>query len=118
MVTNRKIFLFLAAIVAAALAGSSFAAQAEHATLIREESLYGSAGANAQKTAQVGRGTALTILERSQADGQPWVKISMASDPEAQASREVTGWLPAKTVVTASTARGDEIISGQAAESE
>src|SRR3954468_1490056 len=121
MVTNRKIFdfLFLVALAgAAAFVSSAFAAEAEHATLIREESLYGSAGANAQKTAQVGRGTALTILERSQADGQPWVKISMASDPEAQVSREVTGWLPAKTVVTASTASGDEIIFGQAVDSE
>jgi hypothetical protein len=117
MVTNRKTFLFLAAIVAAALAGSAFA-EAEHATLIREESLYTSAGANAQKTAQVERGSALTILERSQADGQPWVKISMASDQQAQVSKELTGWLPAKTVITAATASGDEIIFGQAVDSE
>jgi hypothetical protein len=124
MVTNRKTFLFLVAIVAAvALAGSAFAsrlfaAEDEHATLIREESLYSSAGANAQKTAQVGRGSALTILERSQADGQPWVKISMAADQQAQVSKEVDGWLPAKTIVTAATANGDEIIFGQAVDSE
>jgi TolA-binding protein len=123
MVTNRKTFLFLVAIVAAALAGSAFvsrlfAAEDEHATLIREESLYSSAGANAQKTAQVGRGSALTILERSNADGQPWVKISMAADQQAQVSKEVDGWLPAKTIVTAATANGDEIIFGQAVDSE
>src|SRR5436305_1724154 len=62
MVTNRKIFdfLFLVALAgAAAFVSSAFAAEAEHATLIREESLYGSAGANAQKTAQVGRGKAM-----------------------------------------------------------
>lgn len=121
MVTNRKIFelLSLAALaMAAAFMASAFAVDAEHATLIREESLYSSAGANAQKTAQVGRGSALTILERSQADGQAWVKISMASDQQAQVSKEVTGWLPAKTVVTASTANGDEVIFGQAVDSE
>ncbi|HEY2168394.1 MAG TPA: hypothetical protein VGJ30_02125 [Candidatus Angelobacter sp.] len=121
MVTNRKTFEFLflvALVVAAAFMASAFAAEAEHATLIREEPLYSSAGANAQKTAQVGRGTALTVLERSQADGQPWVKISMASDQEAQVSKEVTGWLPARTVVMASTASGDEIIFGQAVDSE
>jgi hypothetical protein len=120
MVTNRKIFdfLFVAALAVAALMASAFAAEAEHATLIREESLYSSAGANAQKTAQVGRGSALTILERSQADGQPWVKISMAADQQAQVSREETGWLPARAVVTAATANGDEIIFGQALDSE
>jgi hypothetical protein len=119
MVTNRKIFLFLVALAAAtALVGRALAAEAEHATLIREESLYSSAGANAQKTAQVERGSAITILERSTADGQPWVKISMAADQQAQVSKEVTGWLPAKTVVSSATANGDEIIFGQAVDSE
>ncbi len=124
MVTNRKIFGFLfllilaAALLSRAFAAELFAAEGEHATLIREESLSASAGANAQKTAQVGRGSSLTILERSQADGQPWVKISMAADQQAQVSREETGWLPAKTVVAASTANGDEIIFGQAVDSE
>jgi hypothetical protein len=127
---NRKTFgfLFLLTLAAGALlpgifpakafAAELFAAEGEHATLIREESLSTSAGANAQKAAQVGRGSVLTILERSQADGQPWVRISMAADQQAQVSREVTGWLPAKTVVTAATANGDEIIFGQAVDSE
>jgi hypothetical protein len=119
MVTNRKIFLFLVALAAATvLVGRALAAEAEHATLIREESLYSSAGANAQKTAQVERGSAITVLERSTADGQPWVKISMAADQQAQVSKEVTGWLPAKTVVSSATANGDEIIFGQAVDSE
>jgi hypothetical protein len=131
MVTNRKTFGFLflvgvaiwSALLSRAFAAKAFAvelfsAEGEHATLIREEALSTSAGANAQKTAQVGRGSALTILERSQADGQPWVKISMAADQQAQVSREATGWLPAKAVVTASTANGDEIIFGQAVDSE
>jgi hypothetical protein len=119
MVTNRKIFLFLVALAAATvLVGRALAAEAEHATLIREESLYSSAGANAQKTAQVERGSAITVLERSTADGQPWVKISMAADQQAQVSKEATGWLPAKTVVSSATANGDEIIFGQAVDSE
>ncbi|HET9166392.1 MAG TPA: hypothetical protein VFP11_10370, partial [Candidatus Angelobacter sp.] len=84
MVTNRKTFSFLflltmaaGALLSKAYAAELFASEGEHATLIREEALSTSAGANAQKTAQVGRGSALTILERSTADGQPWVKISM-----------------------------------------
>ena len=116
MVRHWKKFelLLLFALATAAL----FAAEGEHATLIREEALSTSAGANAQKTTQVARGSALTILERSQAEGQPWVKISMAADQQAQISREVTGWLPAKAVMTAATASGDEIIFGQAVDSE
>ena len=97
---------------------AAFAAGPERATLIREASLYASAGANAQRLSQVGRGSGLTILERSNADGQPWVKVSLAADQEAEVSREVTGWLPAKAVVTGATANGDQVIFGQAVDSE
>jgi outer membrane protein assembly factor BamD (BamD/ComL family) len=103
-------------LLALASAGS-FAADREHVTLIREETLYASAGANSQKLKQVGRGIDLTVLERSNADGQPWMKISMAAD-QAQVSKEVTGWLPGKAAVNASTANGDQIIFGQAVDSE
>ena len=116
MVRHWKKFelLLLFALATVAL----FAAEGEHATVIREEALSSSAGANAQKVAQVSRGSALTIVERSQADGQTWVKISMAADQQAQVSREVAGWLPAKAMVTPSTANGDEVIFGQAIDSE
>ncbi|HVG91682.1 MAG TPA: hypothetical protein VNB54_09350 [Alphaproteobacteria bacterium] len=42
----------------------------------------------------------------------------MAADQEAEVSREVTGWLPAKAVVTGATANGDQIIFGQGVDSE
>src|ERR1700740_2848177 len=98
--------------MAGAVAVGAYAGEGERATLIREDSLYASAGANAQKLSQVGRGSGLTILERSNADGQSWVKISMAANQEAEVSREVTGWLPAKAVVPGATANGDQIIFG------
>jgi hypothetical protein len=116
MVRHRKKFGVLVLLALAMSAAS--AADKERATLIREESLYTAAGANSQKVAQVGRGSALTILERNQTDGQPWIKISMASDQQAQISTEVTGWMPGKTVITGSTANGDDIVFGQAVDSE
>jgi len=121
MVRHWKKFelpLLLAMAATAALGAGAYAAEPERATLIREVSLYASAGANAQKLAQAGRGSGLTILERGNADGQPWLKISMAADQEAEVSREVTGWLPAKAVVTGATANGDQVIFGQAVDSE
>jgi len=121
MVRHWKKFdlpLLLVLAATAALAASAYAAGAERATLIREAALYASAGANAQKLSQVERGSGVTILERGNADGQPWMKISMAADQEAEVSREVTGWLPAKAVVTGATANGDQVIFGQAVDSE
>jgi TolA-binding protein len=118
MVRHRKKFELPLLLVLLAMAAGAYAAEPERATLIREDSLYASAGAKAQKLSQVGRGSGLTILERSNADGQPWLKISMAADQEAEVSREVTGWLPAKAVVTGATANGDQVIFGQAVDSE
>jgi TolA-binding protein len=120
MVKHWKIYrlpLLLALAAAAPFTVDSFAADNERGTLIREETLYASAGASSQKLSQVGRGSGLTVLERTNADGQPWIKVSLAAD-QAQISKEVTGWAPAKTLITASTANGDQIIFGQAVDSE
>jgi hypothetical protein len=120
MVKHWKIFglpLLLALAAAGPLAARSFAVENERGTLIREETLYASAGASSQKLSQVGRGIGLTVLERTSADGGPWVKVSLAAD-QAQVSKEITGWVPAKTLVTGSTANGDQIIFGQAVDSE
>lgn len=115
MVKHLKITGPFALLMFAAL--SAFAADQGHATLIREEYLYSSAGANAQKLQQLNRGSDLTILESSTVDGQPWMKVSLAAD-QAQVSKEVTGWTPGKALVSASTANGDQIVFGQAVDSE
>src|SRR5215475_5608830 len=99
--------------VAAALLALALYAPGERATLIRETPLFSAPGAGSQRVAQVQRGRDLTVLERGNADGQPWFKVSMAAD-EAQVSREISGWVPGQPVVSASTANGDEIVYGQA----
>src|SRR5215467_14337521 len=90
---------------------------AERGTLVRESPLYSSAGANAQKVGKVDRGSSLTIQDRKDADGQPWFKVSLAAG-EAQITQEVSGWVPGQSMVTASTANGDQIVFGQAVASE
>ncbi len=90
----------------------------EHGTVIREATLYVQSNTNTQKLAQVERGRDLTILEQSNAEGKPWVKVSMPADQQAQVTREITGWLPAQALVTASTPNGDQIVFGQAVASE
>lgn len=112
-VAKRFRLLSLLALIAA---GSGFAS--ERGTVIREAAMYSSANANSQKTAQVERGRALTVLERSDSGGQPWVKVAMAADETAKITREISGWVPAQALVTAATANGDQIIFGQAVASE
>src|ERR1700743_256244 len=113
MVMYLKIFASFALLVFAALSAMA----ADRATLIREEYLYASAGANSQKLQQINRGSDLTILENSTADGQPWMKVSLAAD-QAQVSKEITGWISGKAVVSAATPNGDQIVFGQAVDSD
>ncbi|HEV7520438.1 MAG TPA: hypothetical protein VGP89_05010, partial [Candidatus Angelobacter sp.] len=111
MAKHSKISLSLILTLAnvASFAAVAFAVEKEHATLIREESLHVSAGANAEKLVQVGRGTDLVVLDHTNADNQTWIKALVTLEQGAQ-GRQVTGWIPRKTVITAATANGDEIV--------
>ncbi|HZD94936.1 MAG TPA: outer membrane protein assembly factor BamD [Candidatus Sulfotelmatobacter sp.] len=110
-----KLWKYIGPVVVALVAVCS---AADRGTVIREAALYASAGSNSQKAGQVERGRALTILEQGNAAGKPWLKVSMAADQQAQVTKEVTGWVPGLTVITASTPNGDQIIFGQAVASE
>jgi hypothetical protein len=93
------------------------AADKEHATLIREATLYASPGANSATLVQLQRGSDLVLLERSNVDNQTWQKVLVTLE-QGQQTRELTGWAPDRTIITASTANGDQIVFGQAVASE
>jgi hypothetical protein len=111
---------FLFAAVVALLSLTASAARKEHATTLRSADLRASAGPNAEKLMTLERGTDLVILEQRNAENQPWAKVSVSvpGATENQPSREVTGWLAAKPVVSASTPNADQIIYGEAVDSE
>jgi hypothetical protein len=97
---------------------AALAANNEHATLVRSGTLYVSPGSNSEKLINVERGRDLVILERTNMDNQPWVKVYATITQEERAPKEITGWTPAKGVVAVSTPNGDQIIFGEAADSE
>ena len=108
------------------LSTACFAADKEHGTVIREATLQLAPGAVSEKLAEVERGRDLVILERSNGD-QPWIKALVTLGPGNQTqadkiqgdnARQITGWLPARSVITASSPNGDLIIFGQATDSE
>lgn len=111
-------FLFAALVASFALAAP--AAEREHATTVRSADLYVSAGANSEKLMTVERGAGLVLLEQRSAENELWVKVFVAvpGAAENQPAREVTGWLAAKPVVSASTPNADQIIYGEAVDSE
>jgi hypothetical protein len=98
------------------LATSAFAA-ADHGTLVRVTSLYVSPGTNSEKLMQVERGRDMVVLEHTNIDNQTWYKVFVTFVKEEN-RRDVTGWVTGKGLVTASTPYADQIIFGEAVDSE
>jgi len=98
-------------------------AQAQRATLVHEEAIRVSPSADAAKVGQAGRGHELIILDTS----RDWVHVQAIlrearneeglTDEEAEA-KTISGWVPAKGLVSMTTQDGDKIIFGEAADSE
>jgi hypothetical protein len=113
-----KISLFAA--TAAWFAFSAFAAAADRGTLLRSADLHSSPSASSEKVSTVDRGTELSILEQRKADKDSWVRVSIAvpGATRNEPAREVSGWLPATPVVAASAPNADQIVYGEAVDSE
>ncbi len=92
-------------------------------TLVHEETIRVSPNADAARLGDAGRGHELIIIETS----RDWVHVEAilrvpsreegATDEEAE-GKAITGWVPAKALVTSTTQDGDRIIFGEAADSE
>ena len=97
--------------------------QAQRGTLVNEETMRVAPSAEAAKLGQAGRGRELIILETS----HDWVHVEAILRPpsheegateEEEEGKTVTGWVPSKAFVSATTQDGDRIIFGEAEDSE
>ena len=99
------------------------AAAAQRGTLVHEETIRVSPSSEAARVGDAGRGHELIIIDSS----RDWVHVEAilrvpsteegATDEEAE-GKAITGWVPAKALVTTTTQDGDRIIFGEAADSE
>jgi hypothetical protein len=98
------------------------AAQAPRGTLVREETIRVSPSADAAKLGEAGRGHELVILDTSTG----WVHVEAIirtpsrdrDTDEEDEGKTITGWVPGKALVSVSTPNGDQIVFGEAADSE
>jgi len=88
----------------------------ERGVIIREAVIYVAPDASAAKLSSVGRGREVAVVERS--PGWANVVATVETDPEQETSKNVTGWVVDKGVVTTSTPNGDQVIFGEAVDSE
>jgi outer membrane protein assembly factor BamD (BamD/ComL family) len=98
-------------------------ADAVRGTLVNEETIRVAPSAGASKLVQVGRGRELIILDTS----RDWVHVQAilrapsheeGATEEEEEGKTVSGWVPAKALVSTITPNGDKIIFGEAADSE
>jgi hypothetical protein len=100
---------------------STMAMAVERGTLIRKAVLYVAPDVTSAKLATADRGREAVVLERTPG----WVHVIVTlmdapynPDPEVSRERNVTAWILDKGYVTDQTAKGDEILFGEAADSE
>jgi hypothetical protein len=116
-VLKHKLSLLALLITISAVA---FAADKEHGTVISEVTLYVTPDSGAQKLGRVTRGRDIFLMDRTTVDNKPWSHLLAVVDVdvERQSMREISGWVPSNVVITTSTPNGDQIIYGEAVDSE
>lgn len=87
---------------------------ADHAVVVRSANVYLSPDASSQRLVQVERGREVVILERS----NQWAHVLATISQQFGEDRDISGWVVDKGLITANTPKGDQIMYGEAAESE
>jgi outer membrane protein assembly factor BamD (BamD/ComL family) len=115
--------LKIAATLSLSFCASLSLADALRGTLVHEETIRVAPSADAARLAEVGRGRELVIIDTS----RDWVHVEAilrlpsheeGATEEEEEGKAITGWVPARALVTATTQDGDRIIFGEAADSE
>ena len=99
----------------------ALAQQKEQGTLISEVDMYVSPDPTSQKLARATRGrNVVLVMEHTKMGAREWahVLVVVEVDIERQSERQISGWVPSNVLVTTATPNGDQIIYGEAIDSE
>ena len=121
--TTRRARIAAATLAAVLCIATLASAQGTRGTLVSEEAIRVSPSADAAKLGLVGRGRELVVLDTS----RDWVHVEAilrlpsndeGATAEEQEGKTITGWVPAKALVSTTMQDGDRVIFGEAADSE
>ena len=108
--------LFIASLFAAT---ACFAADPERGTVIRETTMYVSPDLSGQKVATVTRGRDVyMVMGHSNIGGKAWAHVLVRVDAGLLSAKDISGWIDDKLLITPATPNGDQIIYGEAVDSE
>jgi hypothetical protein len=100
---------------------SGAAKAAERGTVLRKVAIYAAPEVSSAKLAMAEAGREAVALERTPGWAHVIVTLMDAPynpDPDISRERNVTGWILDKAFITEKTAKGDQILFGEAADSE
>jgi hypothetical protein len=97
------------------------AQQKEQGTIITEVEMNVSPDLNSPKLGRATRGRDVPlVMERTKIGEQTWAHVLIVVDVnrDAETTRQITGWVPGNIVISTATPNGDQIIFGEAVDSE
>jgi hypothetical protein len=98
---------------------ASFAADTERGTVIREATLYVSPDINGQRVGTITRGRDVyMVMGHSNIGGRAWAHVLARLDAGLTSAKDISGWIDDKLLITPATPNGDQIIFGEAVDSE
>jgi hypothetical protein len=95
--------------------------QKEQGTLISEVDMHVSPDSASQKLARATRGrNVILVMDRTTIANRQWAHVLVVVDVdlERQSERQISGWVPTNVLVTTATPNADQIIYGEALDSE
>jgi hypothetical protein len=109
-----KLRLLLPLLLLATIA--CFAADYQRCVIIREGVIYVQPDTSTAKLSNITRGHELTVLER--ANGWAHVTATVVEGGEFSSDRDVSGWMLDQGIICPNTPNGDQIMFGEAVDSE
>jgi outer membrane protein assembly factor BamD (BamD/ComL family) len=100
---------------------SAFGQDKEQGTIISDVDMYVAPDTTAQKLARATRGrNVILVMDRTTLSGKVWahVLVVVEINPDRESARQISGWIPNTFLITTATRNGDQIIFGEAVDSE
>lgn len=100
---------------------SAFGQDKEQGTIISDVDMYVSPDMTSQRLARATRGrNVILVMDRTTLGGKVWAHALVVVDVnlDQETTRQISGWIPNTYLVTTATKNGDQIIYGEAVDSE
>ena len=100
---------------------TAFAQDKEQGTIISDVDMYVTPDTTAQKLARATRGRdVVLVMDRTTLSGKVWAHVLVVVDVNLtqETARQISGWIPNTFLITTATHGGDQVIYGEAVDSE